>query len=127
MDKQLVNITLRLVEEDIEPILAQQPTPVQTHFRQRDLHAELAAYVLSRIPNHHVVIPCPSSGSQSEPLRHHLTLESAERQLSRERLIQEGIYWVLEKCDRVPNDPAHHIAKAPSRNPVASGHSNAMS
>ncbi|MGB0564336.1 MAG: hypothetical protein ACPGVO_21435 [Spirulinaceae cyanobacterium] len=108
MEKQLVNVTLLLVQTDIEPILAEQPLAVQNHFRAQNLYAELAAYVLSRIPNHHVVLPnSKAQNPQLGDLKPYLLQESAERQLCRERFICEGIYWVLEKgststqpCDR---------------------------
>lgn len=93
MDKQLVNVTLLLVQEDIETLLAEQPQTIQHEFQKRNLYPDLEAYVLSRIPNMHVVL-----AGQSKPnLRAHWRQESAERQLCRERYIQEGIYWVLEK------------------------------
>lgn len=98
MEKQLVNVTSLLVQADIEPILTEQPIEIQTRFRARDLYAELTAYVLSRIPNHHVVMPSRrATHVQLEDLKPYLLQESAERQLGRERFICEGIYWVLEK------------------------------
>ncbi|NEO83516.1 MAG: hypothetical protein F6J87_04540 [Spirulina sp. SIO3F2] len=120
MEKQLINVTLLLVKEDIEPILAEQPTTVQSRFRSLDLYDELTAYVLSRIPNSHVVVPRAKAAN----VRQHLVQESAERQLRRERFIREGIYWVLEKGMATPRDRQNASAQLSDtsiRTPVTSG------
>lgn len=129
MEKQLINVTLLLVQEDIEPILAEQPTAIQSQFRALDLYDELTAYVLSRIPNCHVVMPRTKAVHFTQSSRHHFVQESAERQLRRERFIREGIYWVLEKSLANPHD--RHNASAPlpeqpMRTPIASGRTRSL-
>lgn len=93
MEKNLVNLTLLLVKEDIDQILAEQPDRIQKDFIKRDLFADLIAYVLSRIPNNYTVL----REGQIPPIHAHLQTESAERQLAREKMIRQGIYFVLEK------------------------------
>ncbi|MGK7929172.1 MAG: late competence development ComFB family protein [Spirulina sp.] len=93
MAKNLVNLTLLLVKEDLDQILAEQPDSIQRDFIKRDLFTDLMAYVLSRIPNNYIVL----EEGQIPPVHSHLQTESAERQLARERMIRQGIYFVLEK------------------------------
>lgn len=93
MEKNLVNLTLLLVREDIDQILAEQPDRIQKDFIKRDLFPDLIAYVLSRIPNHYTVF----EEEHIPSLHSHLLTESAERQLAREKMIHQGIYFVLEK------------------------------
>ncbi|MDB9313244.1 hypothetical protein PN462_09050 [Spirulina sp. CS-785/01] len=86
-------MTLLLVQDDIDHILAEQPQKIQKQFTQCNLFPDLIAYVLSRIPNLYSVF-----ASETVPeIKSHLLHESAERQLERENLIRQGIYLVLEK------------------------------
>ncbi|MCW6034924.1 hypothetical protein K4A83_01360 [Spirulina subsalsa FACHB-351] len=93
MSKNLVNLTLLQVEEEMDHILAEQPDHIQREFIRRDLFPDLTAYVLSRVPNFYMV--CDQG--QGKSLKTHLIHESAERQLARESTILNGIYYVLEK------------------------------
>ncbi|WP_017304732.1 hypothetical protein [Spirulina subsalsa] len=93
MSKNLVNLTLLQVEQDMDHILAEQPDHIQTEFTRRDLFPDLIAYVLSRIPNFYMVF----DEGKGQSLKPHLINESAERQLAREATIRNGIYYVLEK------------------------------
>lgn len=93
MGKSLVNMTLLLVQDDIEHILAEQPQAIQDKFVQKDLFPDLIAYVLSRIPNLYLVL----EEEEISDAKSHIIHESAERQLQREEFIRQGIYLVLEK------------------------------
>ncbi|WP_072621501.1 hypothetical protein [Spirulina major] len=93
MGKNLVNMTLLFVQDDIEHILATQSECIQHYFQQHDLIPELLAYVLSRIPNVYAVF----DEGQNPPHLSHINYESAERQLQRENVIMRGIHAVFEK------------------------------
>ena len=95
MEKNLVNLTLLLVKEDIDQILAEQPDRIQKDFIKRDLFTDLIAYVLSRIPNNYTVL----EEGHISTFHSHFQTESAERQLAREKMIRQGIYLVLEKSN----------------------------
>lgn len=74
MGKQLFNLTLPIVLQEIENILVTYPEyPYQKAFSDEGLRQDLVAYVLSRIPNKYTVLevtdffskqnispPCPS-------------------------------------------------------------------
>jgi hypothetical protein len=93
MGKNLVNMTLSFVQDDIEHIFATQSEQIQHYFQQHDLIPELLAYVLSRIPNVYAVFDEEQHPPQLSSVNHEL----AERQLQRERVILQGIHAVLEK------------------------------
>ncbi|WP_204103439.1 MULTISPECIES: hypothetical protein [Spirulina sp. CCY15215] len=99
MAKNLVNLTLLFVKEDINQILTEQPDQIQKDFMKRDLFPDLVAYVLSRIPNNYTVFDeTVFDEERVSPLQlSSLLNESAERQLDREQVIRRGIYVVLEK------------------------------
>jgi hypothetical protein len=57
MGKELFNITLIVVNDEIENILSRYPTyPYQQAFSAAGLHQELLAYVLNRVPNKYAII-----------------------------------------------------------------------
>ncbi|MFB2937445.1 hypothetical protein ACE1B6_19530 [Aerosakkonemataceae cyanobacterium BLCC-F154] len=57
MEKQLFNLTLPIVIEEIENILATYPiSPYQKLFSVNGLRQDLVAYVLSRVPNKYAVL-----------------------------------------------------------------------
>lgn len=63
MGKELFNITLVVVNDEIENILSRYPTyPYQQAFSADNLHQDLLAYVLNRVPNKYAVI------EQKQPL-----------------------------------------------------------
>ncbi|MEA5468960.1 hypothetical protein [Spirulina sp. 06S082] len=103
MAKNLVNLTLLFVKEDINQILTEQPDHIQKDFMKRDLFPDLIAYVLSRIPNNYNVF----EEERMPPIHSYLLSESAERQLAREQMIRRGIYVVLEKSFHKTISTAH--------------------
>lgn len=57
MGKELYNLTLTVVIDEIENILSSYPTyPYQQAFSAGGLRQDLLAYVLSRVPNKYAVI-----------------------------------------------------------------------
>ncbi|HLO51414.1 MAG TPA: late competence development ComFB family protein [Kamptonema sp.] len=57
MGKELFNITLTVVTDEIENILSSYPTyPYQQAFSATGLRQDLLAYVLNRVPNKYAVI-----------------------------------------------------------------------
>ncbi|MFB2836062.1 hypothetical protein [Floridanema evergladense] len=57
MEKQLFNLTLPVVNEEIGNILSTYPNhPYKQAFSPTGLRQELVAYVLSRVPNKYTVI-----------------------------------------------------------------------
>ncbi|NEO26561.1 MAG: late competence development ComFB family protein [Kamptonema sp. SIO4C4] len=110
-------MTLLLVQDDIDHILAEQPKKIQKQFSQRNLCPDLIAYVLSRIPNLYSVF----AEAKVPEIKSHLLHESAERQLEREKLIRQGIYLVLEKSfhqNSVPENSQKQAATHQYSSPV---------
>ncbi len=91
MSKNLVNITLFSVGEEIKYILAEQPYAIQAAYAQNDLYQDLLAYVLSRIPNSYVAI---EQGQEVTELEY-LYREPAARRLQKESIISRGIKDIL--------------------------------
>lgn len=92
MNKQLVNLTLPVVIEEIEHILATYPTyPYQQVFSYSGLRQDLIAYVLSHVPNQYAVVE--DTKSSSNPTR--LPGYSTQRLLDIEHWIHLGIRDVL--------------------------------
>ncbi len=86
MTKMIVNLTLSIATETIDTLLQTYPqTPHRELFADPDLYQSLLTYVLSRIPNHYMVI------EQSNHNVHH-----------KGRKIHNGYHTQL----RVENQPA---------------------
>jgi hypothetical protein len=74
MSKQLFNLTLSIVIEELEHILATYPKyPYQQAFSASGLHQDLVAYVLSRVPNKFTVVEETVFSSKPALLSHYST------------------------------------------------------
>jgi hypothetical protein len=97
MNKQVINVTLSVVIEEIEHILATYPAyPYQHAFSAPSLRENLIAYVLKRVPNQHVVVE--ETQSSSNPTL--LPCYSTQRLLDIEHWIHLGIRDVLHVYNR---------------------------
>lgn len=97
MDKQLLNLTLAVVLEEIEYILATYPTyPYQQAFSAAGLRQDLVTYVLSRVPNQYTVVEKTQSSSNATLL----PCYSSKRLLDIEHWIHLGIRDVLHVYNR---------------------------
>ncbi len=97
MQKNLVNITLVVVTEEVEIILESYPKyPYQEAFSPSGLRQDLIAYVLSRVPNKYTAIDSESMLSQ----RVHFSC-SSEQLLEIEDLIHTGIRDVLHSQEKI--------------------------
>jgi hypothetical protein len=97
MNKQLINVTLPVVIEEIEHILATYPAyPYQHAFSVPSLRKNLIAYVLKRVPNQHIVVE--ETQSSLNPTL--LPCYSTQRLLDIEHWIHVGIRDVLHVYNR---------------------------
>lgn len=97
MNKQIINLTLPVVIEEIEQILATYPRhPYQQAFSAAGLRQDLVAYVLSRVPNQYAVVEETQSSSNPTVLPHC----STKRLLDIEHWIHLGIRDVLHVYNR---------------------------
>ncbi|MCC3529517.1 MAG: hypothetical protein JGK21_15225 [Microcoleus sp. PH2017_22_RUC_O_B] len=98
MQKNLVNITLGVVTEEVEIILGSYPKyPYQEAFSYSGLRQDLIAYVLSRVPNKYTAIDSGESVSnQTMQVRC-----SSEQLLQIENLIHTGICDLLHSYQKV--------------------------
>lgn len=97
MNKQIINLTLPVVIEEIEHILATYPRhPYQQAFSAASLRQDLVAYVLSRVPNQYAVLEETQSSSNSLLL----PCYSTQRLLDIEHWIHLGICDVLHVYNR---------------------------
>src|ERR671933_476272 len=92
MNKQIINLTLPVVIEEIENILATYPTyPYQQAFSATGLRQDLIAYVLNRVPNQYAVVEETQFSSNPTLLPRY----SSKRLLDLEHWIHLGIRDVL--------------------------------
>lgn len=98
MQKNLVNITLGVVTEEVEIILGSYPQhPYQQAFSHSGLRQDLIAYVLSRVPNKYIAIDSGESVSN-----HTIQVRcSSEQLLQIENLIHTGICDLLHSSQKV--------------------------
>jgi hypothetical protein len=98
MQKNLVNITLALVTEEVEIILESYPKhPYQQTFSHSGWRQDLIAYVLSRVPNKYTAIDSSDYVSnQKVQVRC-----SSEQLLQIEKLIHTGIRDLLDSHEKV--------------------------
>jgi Late competence development protein ComFB len=98
MPKNIVNITLSVVTEEVEMILESYPQyPYQQTFSHSGLRQDLIAYVLSRVPNKYTAIDSGESVSnQTVQVRC-----SSEQLLHIENLIHTGIGDLLHSQQKV--------------------------
>jgi hypothetical protein len=97
MSQQLLNLTLPVVIEEIEHILATYPKyPYQQAFSDSGLRQNLVAYVLKHVPNQYAVVEETQSYSNTQLL----ALCSSERLLNIEHWIHLGIRDLLHVYNR---------------------------
>lgn len=97
MSKQLLNLTLAVVIEEMEHILETYPKyPYQQAFSASELRQDLIAYVLNRVPNQYAVVEENQFSSSPTLLPRH----SSERLLNIEHWIHLGIRDVLHVYNR---------------------------
>lgn len=97
MDKQLFNLTLPVVIEEIEYILGTYPKyPYQQAFSASGLRQDLVAYVLSRVPNIYTVVEETQPSSKPIVSPHY----SSKRLLDIEHWIHLGIRDILHIHNR---------------------------
>lgn len=98
MSKKVVNLTLPIVEQEIDLLLELYPHKLhQLRLGNSDLRQELIAYILNRIPSVYGTISdrTINSSTNCENLR---SLSSLERQRQIEALVFQGIsYLTLAK------------------------------
>ncbi|MEG3894872.1 MULTISPECIES: late competence development ComFB family protein [unclassified Microcoleus] len=98
MQKNLVNITLAVVTEEVEIILESYPKyPYQEAFSPSGLRQDLIAYVLSRVPNRYTAI----DSGESVPNQTVQFRCSSEQLLHIENLIHTGIREVLHSYEKI--------------------------
>lgn len=96
MQKNLVNITLAVVTEEVEIILESYPKyPYQEAFSPSGLRQDLIAYVLSRVPNRYTAL----DSGEYVPGQAVQFRCSSEQLLEIEDLIHTGIRDVLHSHD----------------------------
>ena len=106
MAKQLFNLTLPVVIQEIDDILANYPKqPYQQIFSEAGLRQDLVAYVLSRVTSKYIVI------ETSEPVVEQISSHPCPRiqLLDIGRYIHLGIYDLMEihnrnKCKLIESD-----------------------
>lgn len=92
MSKQIINLTLQIVSEEIESVLENYPEyPYHQAFAPSNLRLELIAYVLSRIPNIYKVV----EETQEPSINTMFPSVSSEQRLQLESWIHIGIRDVL--------------------------------
>jgi hypothetical protein len=97
MQKNLVNVTLAAVTEEIEIILESYPKyPYQEAFSPSGLRQNLIAYVLSRVPNKYIAIDSESVSCETVQFRC-----SSEQLVHIENLIHTGICDVLHSHENI--------------------------
>lgn len=108
MEKQLFNLTLPIVNEEIENILSTYPNhPYQQAFSITGFRQDLLAYVLSRVPNKYTVFDgtkAPSSFPLSLPY-------PTKQLLDIEEYIHLGIRDILTVYNQNHRDtrPTHNL------------------
>ena len=106
MQKNLVNITLAVVTEEVEIILESYPKyPYQEAFSPSGLRQDLIAYVLSRVPNRYSAID-PGESVLSQTVEVHC---SSEQLLHIENLIHTGIRDVLHSYEKIDYRLLEHV------------------
>ncbi|WP_293128583.1 hypothetical protein [Microcoleus sp. bin38.metabat.b11b12b14.051] len=97
MPKNLVNITLGAVIEEVEMILESYPKyPYQQAFSHSGGRQDLIAYVLSRVPNKYMAIDSGESANQTVQFRC-----SSEQLMQIENLIHTGIGDLMHRYPKV--------------------------
>ncbi len=97
MTTTVVNLTLLKVMGELENILANYPAQIHHKISQNsELRNKLVNYVLSKIPNQHVVIDKNNVPVFPPELLYASTLE----QLEIEELIQQAIYRLIQEENR---------------------------
>ncbi|MBE9050156.1 hypothetical protein IQ243_06970 [Nostocales cyanobacterium LEGE 11386] len=116
MTKTLVNITLIVVNKELETVLETYPDhPYQEAFAHPDIRQVLIAYILNRIPNHYITV---DQEDQKEAFTSVNNLwHSLEENLQIEAIIHQGIEKVL--CEQA-QEVSRHIPEVVNPSLVAS-------
>ncbi|MFN6569063.1 hypothetical protein A6770_29005 [Nostoc minutum NIES-26] len=115
MPKNLVNVTIPIVTQELENILVTYPHhPYQEAFAHPDLRQILMAYILNRIPNHYITVDEAEKQvfTTSDCLRPFL-----EQTLHIKAVIHQGIEKVL--CEQA-HEVNRHIPEVVDPSRVAS-------
>ncbi|NES98833.1 MAG: late competence development ComFB family protein [Desertifilum sp. SIO1I2] len=113
MSKKLLNLTLPIVLEEIENVLAAYPKyPYQQAFSVSELRQDLVAYVLSRVPNKYAAV------EETEPFVYQMgsSVYSSKQMLDIENCIHIGIQDILH----VYHQTASRLARSLSTSHLAS-------
>lgn len=101
MEKQLLNLTLPIVIEEVENILETYPKyPYQQIFSASGLRQDLVAYVLSHVPNKYAVVEEAEVSSNQILLSPYPTKQLLEI----EHYINLGIRDILSSCNQDNSD-----------------------
>lgn len=117
MFSKIVNLTLRLVIEELEEILKHFPEyPYQVAFSSSELRKKLILHILSKLPEYYAII----EDEQALPKDTKFLYRSSHERVCMERLICESIAQVFEENagaitghtpqkDKSGNYPSHWI------------------
>ncbi|MBD2495725.1 hypothetical protein [Nostoc sp. FACHB-280] len=93
MTKTLLNLTIRLVLQELETILETYPHhPYQEAFANPDMRQNLIAYILSRIPNQYITV---DEVEKPKFLCSESLCRSLESTLHIESIIRQGVEKIL--------------------------------
>lgn len=94
MASTIINLTLLKVNEELENLLENSLDPAyRLVLNDPDLCQKLIVYVLNRIPNHHVVLEIEKVSLLSSQF----FMFSTQECLKIEKLIHQGIYYLIQK------------------------------
>ncbi|WP_414544313.1 late competence development ComFB family protein [Nostoc sp. CCY0012] len=116
MTKTLVNVTLIMVNQELETILETYPNhPHQEAFSHPDIRQCLIAYILNRIPNHYITVDQEAKDKVFTNLND--LWHSIEHKLHIEAIIHQGIEKVL--CEQA-QEVNRHIPEVANPSLIAS-------
>jgi hypothetical protein len=94
MASTIINLTLLKVNEELENLLDNSLDPTyRIVLNDPDLRQKLIVYVLNRIPNRHMAIEI----EKVSLLTSQFLVLSTQESLKMEKLIRQGIYYLIQK------------------------------
>lgn len=115
MSKNLVNLTIPIVVQELEDILETYPHhPYQEAFAHPDFRQILIAYILNRIPSHYITV---DEAEKQELVNSDSLRAFLEQTLHIETVIHQGIEKIL--CDQA-HELNRHIPEVVDPTRVAS-------
>jgi len=94
MASTIINLTLLKVNEELENLLENSLDPTyRIVLNDPDLRQKLIVYVLNRIPNRHMAIEI----EKVSLLTSQFLVLSTQESLKMEKLIHQGIYYLIQK------------------------------